>query len=191
MKVRLNLSTSPLENHRRFLLGAGVVGTAALLLLAVLSVYTFKVWRANRDFRGEVSRLEREMSSLRAERTELEKFFKQRDTQQVMDRAALLNGLIQERSFPWTRLFMDLEGLLPAGVRVVSIAPKMKDGGGVEIVMVIGAQSDDLKERVLRAFEEAKQFQNIQLLGEKLQNRPGDRDRLEMELVATYVAEGR
>ena len=39
MKVRLNLATAPLENQRRFVLGAGLTGGLALVLLGMLSVW--------------------------------------------------------------------------------------------------------------------------------------------------------
>ena len=72
MKVRLNLATTPLANNRRFVLGAGLLGTAALALLVVLSVYSYRSWRANRAVRNEVSGLHAEMRALRDERRELE-----------------------------------------------------------------------------------------------------------------------
>ena len=44
---------------------------------------------------------------------------------QRRQRAAYLNSLIQQSAFPWIQIFMDLERILPEGVRVVSIEPKM------------------------------------------------------------------
>lgn len=184
MKVRLNLATSPLENNRRFLLGAGALGTLALALLVMLSVHTVRVWRENREIRGEISRLENEMRDLRRDRKELETFFKEPGTKQVMDRAALLNGLIEQRSFPWTRIFMDLERLLPEGVRVVSISPHMREGR-VEVRLMVGATSDELKNKFIRTLEESKEFREVQLLGESRPER-GDTDRLLLNLVAWY-----
>jgi hypothetical protein len=58
MKVRLNLSTSPLESNRRFTLGAGVVGTIAVLALLVLTVRTFSVWRSDKSLRAKQDALE-------------------------------------------------------------------------------------------------------------------------------------
>ena len=43
MKIRLNLSTSPLESTRRFTLGATVIGTIAIVALLVLSYRTYSV----------------------------------------------------------------------------------------------------------------------------------------------------
>ena len=187
MRVRLNLATAPLQNHRRLLLGAGGLGTAALALLVVLSVHNYSVFRENREIRSEVTRLESEMRDLREERKELAKFFKQPDTRQVMDRAALLNGLIEQRSFPWTRIFMDLERLLPEGVRVVSISPRMREGR-VEVRLIVGAAGDEGKLRFLRTLDASREFTDIQLLGESRPNRPGQ-DRVLLDLTAWYTPE--
>lgn len=188
MKVRLNLATTPLENNRGFSISAGIIGTAALALLAMLSTHTLEIWRANREYRAEVSRLEREISDLRRERTDLDKFFKQADTRQVMDRATLLNGLIQQRSFPWTQIFMDLERLLPAGMRVVNISPRMREGR-VEVRLQLGALNDDLVQKFLETLDESKEFRDIQLLGTARPSRPGESDRVLVDLVAWYITE--
>ena len=51
MKVRLNLSTSPLESNRRFTLSASVVGTIAVVALLALSYRTISVWRSDKVMR--------------------------------------------------------------------------------------------------------------------------------------------
>lgn len=129
MKVRLNLATTPLENHRRFLLGAGLGGGVALVLLLLLSVQAYRNWRSSSELRAETAQLQSELLKFREERRLLEDFFSTPDARRIRDRAEFLNGLIQQRSFPWTKIFENLEEKLPAGVRVVSISPKMDRAG--------------------------------------------------------------
>lgn len=186
MKVRLNLATSPLENNRRFALGAVLVGTFAVVALVLLSWRAYSVWRADKALRADRTSLEREMSDLRAERRKLEAYFIQPDVRPLRDRAAFLNALIEQRSFPWTKIFMDLERSLPEGVRVVSISPKMSEGR-VEVKIVIGAVSDESKLKFLRALEESKEFSRIQLQAETRPSRPGEADKVYLELVARYA----
>ena len=78
--------------------------------------------RTSRDWQAEIQAdQQRAAASLHA-------YFQTDGAQQVLDRAAFLNSLIDERSFPWTKIFMDLEETLPPGVRVVSISPKLVNG---------------------------------------------------------------
>ena len=186
MKVRLNLATSPLENRRRFALGAALVGTLAIVMLVLLTWHAYASWRAARDHRTKMARLEQEMDTLREQRRALEGFFNQPDNAKLRDRAAFLNALIEQRSFPWTKIFMDLERSLPEGVRVVSISPKMT-AGRVEVKLIVGATSDESKLKFLRALEASKQFSRIQVLAETLPSRPGESDRVMLELVAWYA----
>jgi Tfp pilus assembly protein PilN len=187
MKVRLNLATSPLENNRRFLLGSALLGAVALAALAMLSTSAYGNWNANRNVRSEMADLNRKMRDFRGERKELEDFFKQPDTMKIMDRAAFLNALIEQRSFPWTKMFTDLERMIPLGVRVVSISPRMT-GGRVEVRLNIGAQTDEGKLQLIEALEKSTEFERIQVLSETRPTRPEENDRVLLELVAFYTA---
>ncbi|MGH9701807.1 MAG: hypothetical protein ACRD4K_00405, partial [Candidatus Acidiferrales bacterium] len=137
MKVRLNLATAPLENNRRFIAGATVFGVLGIIVFLSLSIHTIYTWRANREVRARISEYQGNIRLLEQQQTSLRAFFQNPQTRNVTERAAYLNDLIEQRSFPWTQVFMDLEHLLPTGVRVVTIAPKM-DKGVVEITLVVG-----------------------------------------------------
>ncbi len=186
MKLRLNISTSPIETHRRFILGSALVGTIAVGLLVWLSWSAYRSWRADSAFRADRARLERRLTGLQAERRTLESYFSQPDILKVRDRSGFLNGLIEQRSFPWTKLFTDLEGLLPTGVRVVSIEPKM-NAGRVEVKLTFGANDDQAKLKFLHALEDSKDFSRIQLMSETRSTRPEEAGRVVVELVAWYV----
>jgi len=183
MKVRLNLATSPLENNRGFLFGAFIVGGLAVALFVLLSMQAVRNWHDSSEFRAEMSRLQRELSDYRQQRRDLEDFFNSPGARRVTDRAAFLNELIHQRSFPWTKIFMDLESGLPTGVRVVSISPRMEKGQ-VEVKLVVGARSDGDKIKFLKALENSAEFSRIQVVSE---NRPqqGD-DKLLIEVAAWY-----
>jgi type IV pilus assembly protein PilN len=185
MRIALNLATSPLENNRRFLLTTLTVGVIALAALGVLGTHTVREWRQSRDLRNEISTLQSEINELLAERHDLEEFFKDKDTARKMERAALMNRMIVQRSFGWTKMFTDLEELLPTGVRVVSIEPRM-DGDRVEVKLVVGAVSDEEKVKFLEALENSKGFSSVQAVGETRPNRPGESDRVLLELQAYY-----
>ncbi len=183
MKVRLNLATSPLENHRRFLLGAVAAGLLALALLAVLSVRTYRNWRDNSKVREETVRLQGELAAFRNQRRQLEDFFNTPEARRIRDRADFLNELIQQRSFPWTKIFMDLEGRLPRGVRVKSISPRMENGS-VQVNLTVGATSDESKVRFLRQLEDSPEFSRVQPVSETRPETEGDT--LVLEIVAWY-----
>ena len=185
MKVRLNLSTSPLESNRRFTLGAGVVGTIAVLALLVLSYRTYSVWRSDKELRGKQDALEVQIDNLQKQRQSLSAFFENPATMQRRQRAAYLNSLIQQRAFPWIKIFMDLEQILPEGVRVVSIAPKLA-GDTLQLTVLVGAMNDESKLKFLKALENAPEFSHIELLSETRPQTAQTTDRVMLSLQAQY-----
>jgi type IV pilus assembly protein PilN len=185
MKVRLNLSTSPLESNRRFALGATVVGTIAIVALLVLSYRTYSVWRSDKVLRARQDALELQIGKLQQQRQGLSEFFENSQTVQRRQRAAYLNSLIQQRAFPWIKIFMDLERILPEGVRVVSIEPKL-EGDTVQLTVLVGAMSDESKLKFLKALEKSPEFSHIELLSESRPARVEQTDRVMLSLQAQY-----
>ncbi len=185
MKVRLNLSTSPLVSNRRFVLGSSLVGVLAFALLLLLSRRAYTVWSSDKIFRTRQVNLEIQVAALDRQRKALATFFEDPDTVKRRQRAAELNSLIQQRAFPWIKIFMDLEQILPEGARVVSIEPKLV-GGDVQLSVIVGAVSDESKLKFLKAFEKSGQFSHIELLSESRPSRPDQTDRVVLSLQAQY-----
>jgi len=185
MKVRLNLSTSPLESNRRFALAATVIGAIAVVALLVLSYRTYSVWRSDKTLRARQDALELQIAKLQQQRQGLSAFFENPETVQRRQRAAYLNSLIQQRAFPWIKIFMDLERILPEGVRVVSIEPKL-EGDTLKLTFLVGALSDESKLKFLKALEKSPEFSHIELLSESRPTRAEQFDRVMLSLQAQY-----
>jgi Tfp pilus assembly protein PilN len=163
MKVRLNLATKALETHRRFLAGAGVTAILAGLAFLGLGWHVYSVREAQAESRARTEKTRREMAMLEAQRRDLERYFSQKDVANLHDRAAFINTILDARSFNWTLMFMDLERILPGGVRVISIAPTQV-GGHVELKLTVGAASDEAELKFEHALEESKEFTGVQIL---------------------------
>lgn len=186
MKIKLNVATRPLENERRFMFGALLLGFIAVLAFAILLTRALNVSRDARIQRAQLSQLRNEIANLDRQRADMQTFFNNPDIQRVTDRAKFLNGLIDQRSFPWTRIFMDLENVLPEGVRVVTISPKLGNGH-IELHLLIGAATDDARLKFLRTLESSRSFSHIQLLSEMHQQRSNEPDKVYLDLVAWYA----
>lgn len=188
MKPRLNLATAPLENQRRFFAVAIGVGLPALVIFAALAVAAYNDWRSTGERRAEVARLDAGLRDYQRRRADLEKSLAAPETKRVMERAAFLNGLIEQRSFPWTKMFTDLERELPTGVHVVSLSPRLQ-AGGVEVRMIVAAANDRGKLEFLRTLENSSEFTRLVVVSESRPTRQEDAaDAVQVELVAQYAA---
>src|SRR5258708_36403313 len=173
MRVRLNLATRPLETHRRFLAGAGLTAVCAGLAFLALGGHVYSARKVDAELRASTERTRQELARLEAQRKDLERYFSQKDIANLHDRAAFINTILDARGFNWTLMFMDLERVLPGGVRVISIEPKQV-AGHVELKLTVGATSDEAKSKFLQALEESNQFSEVQVQSVQSSNATGN-----------------
>jgi len=164
---------------------AAAVGVPALVLCVGLSLKVARDRAATSERRDEVAQIEKQLAGYREKRRDLEQYFSNPATRLVTQRAAFLNGIIDERSFPWTQFFLDLERLLPGGVRILSLAPSLA-GDHLEVRFRVGALSDKSKLDFLENLEKAPQFSALELVSESRPNKNEERDVVEVDLKAEY-----
>ncbi len=75
MKLRLNLSTTPLENKRPFLAATGALGAVGLLAFLLLGHAAYTSWRSNRDLRADISHWQAEIRANHEKQAALESYF--------------------------------------------------------------------------------------------------------------------
>lgn len=120
MSAKLNLSSKPFRNRTLPWLIIGIVTVMSLLVL----VYIIS---ESRSLQAKATSVESGLAKLRNE--ELELLRKKEEINQALapDRRQLLDSahsLIDRKQFSWSRLFVDLEGVLPSNVRVLRISVK-------------------------------------------------------------------
>jgi hypothetical protein len=185
MNLQLNLSTSPQPNNRPFIAYSALLGVVGVVALAILSLASFRAWQSNRTIRQDMDHWTTSIENDQARQRTLAAGFRTAGAQQVLGRSAFLNSLIDERSFPWTKVFMDLENTLPAGVRVVSIEPRLVNGRA-EVALEIGAVNDDGKIAFLQAIEKSKTFSGLVVTSERHAEQPNMPDKIVLNLTVWY-----
>ena len=186
MKVRLNLSTKPLETHRRFLASSGIVGATAALLFLGLGLHVYFARKAEETARSKEAGIREELVTLENQRRDLEQFFARPENAKLHDRSAFLNTLIDEQSLNWTQMFMDLEKILPPGVRVLSIEPA-HEKDRVLVKFVVGASTDEAGLKFVHALEQSPAFNHVALANMRTPTSTvGNPDKTELELTAVY-----
>jgi Tfp pilus assembly protein PilN len=185
MRVRLNLATKPLVTHRRFLVGSAAIAIVGGIVFLALGWHTYAARRAEAKLQARVQEIRTERANLEVRRDRLDKFFKQPENAKLSERAEYLNEVIDQSSFLWTQMFMDLEHVKPGGVRLLSISPKMVKGN-MEVRLKVGAASDEAKLKFLRALEGSKAFGKVILISEQVSTQQGG-DQQVFELSVIYT----
>jgi len=163
MQVRLNIATKPLESHRRFLVGAGLLAVLGGVIFLALGWHVYSTLRAQEALRHKEEENNNRGALLQRRRKELDDFFARTENARLKERASFVNGIIDERSFDWTQMFMDLEKLVPVGVHVVTIQPQLEKGH-MFVRLTVAATSDESKIKFLHAMENSPAFSNVELL---------------------------
>ena len=141
MRIPINLSTEPFRRDRPLLVGSAAVAVVLTLLLGVV-IYLIAADRARvKDTRVAVARLDSEVRKLSAEQAKLEGTLRQPANAEVLQRSYLLNTLIQHKSISWTKIFSDLESVMPLDVRIISVRlPQVTSQSEVVLDVQVGAK---------------------------------------------------
>lgn len=154
----LNLATEPFRRDRPMIIASTALALVLAALLGVL-IYAILAQRDEvADSREMVNRLERQAQTLAAEQARLEGLLRLPSNADVLDRSLLLNTLLQRKGISWTKIFSDLESVMPHNVRLVSIRPEVNSENRIFLQMVVGAQASEPVLQFLMAMESSPLF---------------------------------
>ncbi|HTC64664.1 MAG TPA: PilN domain-containing protein [Candidatus Saccharimonadales bacterium] len=184
MRVPVNLATKPMETHRRFLTLCGTLITLLALPFPWLVWHVDSIRKADEAFRIQNESSNREISSLIGQREELDRYFSLPENAKLHDRAAFINSIIDAQSLNWTHMFQALEQVLPGGVRVLNIEPRLENGQAA-VKLTVGAMTEDAKREFLTALERSNDFSKVELISVRMaaQGMPGDPIVLELTVI--------
>ena len=112
--------------------------------------------------------LKEQTRALEMERQNNEARMHQPQNRAVLDRSQFLNTLFAAKSFSWTAVMMDLEGVLPAGVQVTSIEPSITPERNINIRLRVNGPRD-LEVDLVRNLEKSQRFLSPRLTTETAQ----------------------
>jgi type IV pilus assembly protein PilN len=180
MRLDINLATRPYEDAREFWMRWGlIVGLLGVFTLALL-VYAVKGWtEAGRD-RHEIARLQGLIAERDLERANDQAVLDMPVNRSTRDQSQFLNGLIQRKSFSWTRVFEDLEQVMPPNLHVSSLRPELNEQNQMQLDMKVVGDTRAAAVELVHRMEGSKHFQQAQLVQESAEQGSG--------IVATVVS---
>jgi len=188
MRIGINLASVPYQDESRFyrLWGAALVLMIALTaFMGVMSVRHYR--QARRDW-ASARTAEANLDKLRKEETQARQILAEPQNRGTRDRSQFLNEAILRKSFSWTRVMEDMEKVMPAGLRVVSIAPVVDQSHHFQLkVDVLGAKRESAIE-LLRNMEKYKNFREPRIVTETLVTTKGAETAVRSEIVTSYSA---
>lgn len=163
MKIPINLASQPFHRNRAMLAASTAVGALLALVLALLIYLAIDDRNQMRETREAIDKTEKQLSTIAAEQAKLETAVRKPENAEVFERSILLNTLLSRKGISWTRLFADLEDVLPHNVRLVSVRPQVNAQNAIVLDMVVGAQSPEPVIDMLKRLENSKLFSSAAL----------------------------
>jgi type IV pilus assembly protein PilN len=191
MHFQINLATQPYQDARRFWLRWGGA-LAGLSLVALVVVYTALAgWGAASKDRDLIRERQRQIAQRDQQKARAEATLNLPENRTTRDRSKFLNDLFQRKAFCWTRVFEELERVMPARLHVVSIQPAMAPGNQLEIKLMVAGDSRERALELVRKMETSQRFQRTQIEEETATAQTGQTpgDNVQFQISAVYVPE--
>ena len=159
LRVPLNLATDPFRRDRPMLVGAAAIAILLCVVLIVQVVVIVSEHRQVADIRVSIDQENAQLRSIAAQQAQLTGTLRRPENAEVLERSLFLNTLIDRKAISWTKIFADLEKVMPYNVRLVSVRlPQVDSNNQVLLDMVVGAKDVQPILELLKHLEGAPQF---------------------------------
>ncbi len=163
MRIALNLSSEPFRRDRSMVAASVATGLFLIGLLAML-IFLAVVERGQAtEARQEIAGLRKGVAALNAEQARLAGLLQKPENLAVLDRVLFINTLLYRKGISWTKVFSDVEGVLPYNVRLVSIRPQVDSRNEIYLNMVVGSQTQPPVIEMLKHMENSPLFGSVEV----------------------------
>ena len=162
---------------------------AVLLLLLILATaaaiyWTYTGWRSTQGYARGIAHEKSEMERMDREIAGAQSILNQPANKQVREQYGFLTEIIARKAFSWTRVFSDLERLIPPKLHVISITPELDEQKQLALKMTVAGDSRDRVIELLHRMETSKEFRSPELRAE---DPPQPGKPLQFQITAVYV----
>src|SRR5580704_2644355 len=84
----------------------------------------------------------------------------------IADQSDFLNDLFARKSLSWTRIFTELEKIVPADLHVVSMKPEYTKTNDLVVHIVVASDARDRAVEMVRHMEKSNHFRGAQIVAE-------------------------
>lgn len=192
MRFNINLASQPYEAARQYRTRMTTVAAILAIVAMVLGAYIFYQRSKSRDVILETAAVQREIQGLDREKTQAQEILNRPVNRDVADQSSFLNDLFARKSLSWTRVFTEMERIMPANIHVVSMKPEYTKDGDLLLHVMVATDSRDRAVELVRRMEKSNHFRQSQVVAEAVTNQnstdqaagPGN---IQFDIASIYV----
>jgi len=153
MRININLASQPYEVAREYTRRLGLLTAALAVLTAALIGYIFYQRAHTRDIDQKIQATRQELNSLDAEKARA-------------DQSQFLNNLFARKALSWTKVFTEMEKIMPSAIHVVSMKPEFNHDNQLVLHVVVATDSRDKAVELVKRMEKSPHFHAPQVEAE-------------------------
>jgi type IV pilus assembly protein PilN len=187
MRVDINLASHPYEDAGPLWLRWGGALAAVAVLTLILLYSALSGWASARSDRNLIEQREQQIAARDQQKVKAEETLNLPANRGTRDRAQFLNDLFLRKAFSWTKLFEDMERVMPPRLHVVSIRPERTLDNQLEIKIVVAGESRDRAIELVKRMETSQRFQQTQIEQESSGTGQTPGDNVQFDISTMYV----
>ncbi len=166
MRLDINLATRPYEDARQFWARWGLGVSVLALGTALLIGFAARGWMHAGHDRKVIHQLQQEIAERENERAKAQAYLDLPANRSTRDQSQYLNSLIERKAFSWTRVFEDLEKVMPSRLHVVALKPELNDDNQLLLQLKVAGENRTGALELVHRMEGSPHFLGTQLVQE-------------------------
>jgi len=191
MRLNINLASQPYEAARFYRRRVGALVLALAVLTALLAGYIVYQRAQSRGINKELAQVRGEIKGLDFEDAQARALLNKPANRDIADQSEFLNQLFARKALSWTRVFTEMEKLVPPNLHVVSMKPEYTKTNDLMLRVVVATDSRDRAVELVRRMEKSNHFRQAQVMAEAVTSNTSDQSagpgNIQFDIAAIYV----
>jgi len=191
MRLNINLASQPYEAARFYRRRVGVLVLALAVLTALLGGYIVYQRAQSRGINQQLTQVRWEIKGLYLEDAQARALLNKPANRDIADQSEFLNQLFARKALSWTRVFTEMEKIVPPNLHVVSMKPEYTKTNDLMLRVVVATDSRDRAIELVRRMEKSNHFRQAQVMAEAVTANTSDQTagpgNIQFDIAAIYV----
>ena len=191
MRFNINLASQPYEAARFYRRRMGALVVALAVITALLVGYIVYQRSQSRSINRQLAEVRREINGLDFEDAQARVLLSKPANRDIADQSEFLNQLFARKALSWTRVFTEMEKIVPPNLHVVSMKPEYTKTNDLMVRVVVATDSRDRAVELVRRMEKSNHFRQSQVMAEAVTANSSDQSagpgNIQFDIAAIYV----
>ncbi len=191
MRVNINLASQPYEVAQTYRHRMTMLITALGVIAALLLGYIVYQRQHSRGINRQLTEVQRQIRGLENEEAQARAILNKPANRVIADQSDFLNQLFARKALSWTRVFTEMEKIVPAGLHVVSMKPELTKTNDLVLHVIVATDSRDRAVEMVRNMEKSAHLRQAQIVAETVTTNSSDQaaggGTIQFDIAAVYL----